>query len=246
MSRPNYNDTINQTEAWDTKLMDNFDTLLARPLPVVQSATLIALTADFPPDQYDNCMAVLANDLGTLYMSDGVDWVVAGTGGSGGGLALLAEAHVTSTTANIDLSWVNPATSNGLLIIVRNLESSASARPQFRGSIDAGSTFKQGVSDYSWYANIINTASVDAADSEIQLTVDSLAIEATQINIHVSFPEEAGDRNTFLADVARNTPNATRREQAGGTLNFDTKMDGFSFFMSTGDIERADIEVYSI
>lgn len=58
-------------QAWDGEADANFAMLTESPLPVYEADTLVDLTNDFPPISYEQCFAIIGND---LYTSDGAAW----------------------------------------------------------------------------------------------------------------------------------------------------------------------------
>lgn len=72
-SRPSVSVDIERSEAWDADMHDILVALLQRPLPLVEYADVGSL-----PDAttYRNCVATVATNPGTLYVSDGATWRV--------------------------------------------------------------------------------------------------------------------------------------------------------------------------
>jgi hypothetical protein len=79
--RPTKVEFSSGTEGWDAAVRDNTDAIFDGPFPLFREASLAALAANYPADEYEQCFA-LAQDTGSLYLSDGVVWQpsVAGPG----------------------------------------------------------------------------------------------------------------------------------------------------------------------
>ena len=60
---------------WDSSVDDNLDTILNAPFPLFESPNFGTLDANFPPEQFDNCFAILT-DTEVVYKSNGVTWLI--------------------------------------------------------------------------------------------------------------------------------------------------------------------------
>jgi hypothetical protein len=78
MARPAVTEIEHGQQSWDSDVNDNFAVLVDGPFPIYEVATVTALLA-VNPASYDRCL-VVTTDTSELWISDGTDWRLFGTG----------------------------------------------------------------------------------------------------------------------------------------------------------------------
>ena len=74
MARPQRLPIVTGITSWNTTVDDMFRAIFDQPFPVVVRADVATLTTDFPPAQYDQCLAAVTSPSTALYISDGSAW----------------------------------------------------------------------------------------------------------------------------------------------------------------------------
>lgn len=72
MARPTRRVIASGIAAWDADTDENFSKVFDAPFPMYLADSLVDLTADFDPADYEQCKALVGE---VEYISDGVDWV---------------------------------------------------------------------------------------------------------------------------------------------------------------------------
>jgi hypothetical protein len=78
MARPTVTEIEHGQQSWDSDINDNFAILVDGPFPIYEAATVTALLAT-NPGGFERCL-VVTTDTGELWISDGTDWRLFGTG----------------------------------------------------------------------------------------------------------------------------------------------------------------------
>jgi len=81
MARPTLEDINSGLASWDVTINENNEKLVEQPFPTVVEASLVDLTANFPPALFDACTATVwdgtPGNTAELYVSDGAAWIPA-------------------------------------------------------------------------------------------------------------------------------------------------------------------------
>lgn len=158
-----------------------------------------------------------------------------------------------SSSASIDFTGLS-GTYLAYRVIINGLKAASNQTTlYFRTSTDNGSNFDEGASDYQWgfleTDTSSNSASVDTADSEIQMTSNEngdQSNETADLEVYVYDPSAATFTKVIWSCIMSDDSTTRRAYNGGGYRQDTTAVNAIQFLMDSGNIASGTFVLYGL